>query len=210
MMVDVPVWLAHLRTDRRGLPVPYINLWGLATKENTDVRWDPTIGMTACFQDDEAGEWPDFTAQNIQRQRECVCLGKCQVCARDVPWSRRFLVIADLSVEPIELQGREWSVIVEPWLCERCAWFAMDVCPALIRRSRSDRLRLIKVTSKTQAKIVVSTGWVGTEAHAAETLENNVAMWAKILLEPEVLLQAGTVLVGHDDLAGDSGRMKEE
>ena len=26
--VDIPPWLSHLRTDRRGLPVPWVNRWG--------------------------------------------------------------------------------------------------------------------------------------------------------------------------------------
>lgn len=187
MGVEVPSWMGHLRRDRRGLPVPRINLWGEENApDRIDVRWDPNVGMRAVFLDDSAEEVPDFTAQHMGRQREAVSQGLCQVCWRQVPWSRRFLVLAELSIQWIEVNGQICMSVTEPWLCERCAGFAVETCPALIRRRRDEKLRLVKVTSKRQATYVVSTGWVEGKWEA-ETKEDQVGMWAKILLDPAVV-----------------------
>lgn len=186
MSREIPDWLQHLKRDRRGLPVPYINLWGEEDEARTDVRWDSNVGMEGVFLDDSAEEVPDFTRQHIARQRECMSAGLCQVCGRSVPWSRRTLVIADLSVEWIDLHGRPHMALIEPWLCERCARFAVDVCPALIRRTRAEHLRVVKVPSKRFATMVLSTGWIEGRWEV-QTKAKPVAMWGKILLDPKVM-----------------------
>lgn len=183
---EIPPFLAHLRTDRRGLPVPYINLWGPEDLTRTAVRYDPHVGMDAVFLDDEGQTEPDFTRQHMGRQRECMTAGRCQVCARPVPWSRRYLVIADMSSEVIDLGGRPAWVLTEPWLDERCAHFALQHCPALIRRRRDEHLTLLPVTSKNGLALTVSTGWIEGPLEA-QTRAHPVAMWAKVAVSEQVL-----------------------
>lgn len=178
----VPLRLAHLRRDRRGLPVPFVNGWGPdADVSRIAVRPDRTVRRDALFDDDEDQDEPDFTRQNMQRQRLCMVDGLCQVCERPVPWSRRFLVVSDISIQRIELGGEEWVSLTEPWLDEECARLAVDRCPALVRRTRRDNLSLAKVTSKREVQLVVSEGWVEGPL-AAPTRANPVAMWVKVLL----------------------------
>jgi hypothetical protein len=109
-------WLSHLRRDRRGLPVPYVNRWGSEDLHRVTIAYDPHVRQRAAFLDDSQETVPDFTAQNMGRQRRCMVAGLCQVCARPVPWSRRNLVIAPNSVEQITVGNRLVSVVFEPWL----------------------------------------------------------------------------------------------
>ncbi len=178
----VPEWLQHLRTDRRGLPVPYVNRWGLVDDPALlSIEYDMHVRGPGVFYDDRAETEPDFTRQHVARQRECMSAGLCQVCAHPVPWSRRFLVVAGLSVERIHLAGREVAVVTEPWLCERCAHFATSTCPALIRRTRDEDLTLIPITSKRDVQMIASRGWVEgpLEEHSREV---QPAMWVKLAL----------------------------
>jgi hypothetical protein len=184
-------WLAHLRTDRRGLPVPWVNAWGTEVVERMAVRRDPWCARDAMYEDDEAETVPDFTRQSMQRQRESMLRGMCQVCARPVPWSRRWLVVTDVSVQPIRLDGRTVPVITEPWLCERCKDIAVSWCPALIRRTRADRLTAVPITSKRQVELVLSFGWLDGQP---QTKVNNPVMWVKVALldTPIVLIDEHT------------------
>jgi hypothetical protein len=172
-------WLAHLRKDRRGLPVPYINAWGPEAVEHTRVEHDPVVGGPAVFFDDHGGV-PDFTAQNPQRQRQCVVEGLCQVCGKPVPWSRRNLVLGSLSVEWAwvpELR-QEVPMVYEPWLCDRCCAIATAWCPALIRRTKDEKLQVVKVRSQREVQLVVSNGSVDGFPEAGQ----QVKIWAKIQL----------------------------
>lgn len=180
--MNVPPWLGHLRTDRRGIPVPFINLWGDDTDTSRlTVAHDPHVGMRAVFYDDTGQAVPDFTQQHMARQRQCMVAGLCQVCGRPVPWRRRFLVVADLSAETVEVGGRRVPVLVEPWLDGQCARFALEKCPALIRRRHDEALTLVAVDAPSRVSLVVSTGWVDGPLEA-ETRARPVAMWVKLLL----------------------------
>jgi hypothetical protein len=186
--VIVPPWLSHLPTDRRGLPVPWVNAWGPEDPSRVRIdrellpwNWGLSIDSWGMFIDDDRDAGPDFTRQEPGRQRRAVLEGLCQVCARPVPWSRRWLVVAGLSVERIEVDGRSVPVVVEPWLCQRCAEFAVTVCPALIRRTREEDLTLVEVTSKRQVEVFMSRGWV-EGALEAESRRLRPFMWAKIAL----------------------------
>jgi hypothetical protein len=175
-------WLGHLRRDRRGLPVPYINLWGEDWKtDNITVAYDPNVGREAVFVDDSAEPEPNFTRANPQRQRECWAAGLCQVCGRPVPWSRRNVVVSGISVEWKQVEGRQRAVISEPWLDDRCAHIATHWCPALIRRRRDEHLTVVPVRSKREAQLVVATGWVEGPLEAA-TKANPVALTCKLTL----------------------------
>lgn len=179
--MDVPAFLSHLRRDRRGLPVPYINVWGPGEDVSRfSIRYDRHVQRDGVYLSD-LGDVPDFTRQSPQRQRECAIEGLCQVCARAVPWSRRFLVLADMAVQRITLGRQQPQVFTEPWLDERCGTFAVQHCPALIRRLRGERLQLVAVTSQRQARIVTSIGWVDGPLEE-QSRRNPPAMWCKIEL----------------------------
>jgi len=162
--------------------VPYVNLWGEEDLTRVRIAYDRHTDSEALFLDDDDQEIPDFTRQNMGRQRECMVDGLCQVCHRQVPWSRRFVVVSGMSVQPINVpKFGDVVVIHEPWLCQRCAQFAIEVCPALIRRSREDELKLIQVSSQMDVSIVVSRGWIEGPLEE-ETKRVQPAMWCKILL----------------------------
>lgn len=177
-------WLSHLRRDRRGLPVPYINAWAPEEEGRMRIAYDRHAERRAMFLDDADGTEPDFTRQNMGRQRECMDGGRCQVCHRQVPWSRRRLVVSDVSVKwevVDELGGRRVPVIHEPWLDERCAAIATAWCPALTRRERAGDLLLVPVTSKRDVQLVLSVGAL-TGPLEAETRADPVGMWVKARL----------------------------
>lgn len=177
----VPPWLGHLRRDRRGLPVPYINLWGDEDENRLTIAHDPHVRRPGVFLDDSTEPVPDFTRQNMQRQRECMMAGLCQVCARPVPWRRRLLVLASMSMETIDLDGQRVPVVTEPWLDTRCAEFALAHCPDLIRRRRDERLDLVAITAPEQTTMTVSTGWIEGPLQAlSERVQP--AMWVKVIL----------------------------
>lgn len=177
----IPSHLAHLPTWR-GLPVPYINWWGTVERtEDWYIRHDRVLGEVAAFRADQPDAPPDFTRQCIQRQRECVLLGLCQVCKRQLDWPDRNLVVSSVSVEQIDVGGRQVPVVYEPWLCPDCASFATLVCPALIRRRRDEDLHVVPVTSPGHCQIVRSHGWIEGR-YEASTKAAPVAMWVKILL----------------------------
>lgn len=180
-MPDIPAHLRHLATWR-GLPVPFINRVGRTERpEDWTIRFDRTLKEVAAFLADEPDGPPDFTKQCIQRQREVTLAGLCQVCARPVDWPDRALVVSSLSVERVDVDGRHVAVVIEPWLCPDCADFAVNVCPALIRRNRDDDLHVIQVTSPQHCQLVLSRGWIDGPYEQA-TRANPVAMWVKILL----------------------------
>lgn len=179
--VKIPQHLSHLPTWR-GLPVPYINRIAVGESvEDWYIRYDRNLGDVAAFMDDHDGAPPDFRHQCIQRQRECVLLGLCQVCKRRLDWPDRSLVVSSVSVEAIDFQGRRVPVVTEPWLCPDCASFATATCPALIRRSHDEDLAVVPVTSPAQCRVVMSSGWIEGRYEAA-TKSRPVAMWAKVLL----------------------------
>jgi hypothetical protein len=179
-------WLAHLRRDRRGLPVPYINRWGPERPDAIRVAYDRHVGRPAVFADDTSDTEPDFTRQHMGRQRECMAAGLCQVCARPVPWSRRNLVVAPLSVEWVTLGGLRLPVVFEPWLDDRCAEIATKWCPALIRRRRDEQLIVHPVRSKRDAEQIASVG-----ALDADPAVRGI-MWVKLALNNLRILEATT------------------
>lgn len=191
-------WLGHLPTDRRGLPVPYVNRWGPETARATRVSWDPHARRPAIFQDDVDGGDPDFTRQHMGRAREAVLTGLCQVCGRPVPWPRRQVVLSGVSTETVWIADLQRDVVVvnEPWLDARCAAIATLMCPALIRRDHNDDLYVVPVPREQDARLVMSVGTVDLDKLAglddvhpdhltrlrAALARGPVTMWAKILL----------------------------
>jgi len=161
--------------------VPYINAWGPQTVENTTVEHCPYATQDAVFMADDFDAGPDFTKQSPQRQRRCMVLGLCQVCAKPVPWSRRNLVVSGDSVDFVSEQGHRMALVHEPWLCDRCAHIAVTWCPALIRRTREEHLEVIPVRSAREVLMRVSHGWIAGPLEA-QTRARPVAMYVKAQL----------------------------
>jgi hypothetical protein len=90
------------------------------------------------------------------------------------------MVLSRISTSTVDLDGRPVCVVTEPWLDERCAHLAITMCPALIRRTRDDELRLVQVRQR-EVQMVVSTGWVEGPLEA-ETRADPPAMWVKAAL----------------------------
>jgi hypothetical protein len=195
--MDIPKWLQHVRRDRRGICVPWINRWvapgagGEMVPERVRIRHDRWVGGPGLFEVERPGDVPDFTRQDMGRQRESTIEGRCQVCARPVPWSRRFLVVADIATQVVDIDGvGEALVLTEPWLDRVCAPFAIEHCPALIRRHRDEHLSLLAVTSQDQVGLTVSRGWVEGPLEA-ESKRVQPAMWAKVIVgRPDRLVVA--------------------
>ncbi len=190
-------WLQHLRRDARGLPVPWINRWGAETAAASHIRYDPLVGGLGQFFADH-GDVPDFFAQNIGRQRQAMVEGRCQVCARPVPWSRRNLVISGVTCEDItidDLGGEPATSVIEPWLDDRCAANATLLCPALIRRRHDEDLTLLPVRRPKDVLLVKSVGALDlaglrasgqpeaeVERLAAEQGDGPIYLWVKAVL----------------------------
>lgn len=201
-------WLAHLRRDPRGLPIPWINRWGGETVAATVVRHDPHVGRPGVFHTDHGAE-PDFTRQNIGRQREAMMRGLCQVCGRPCPWSRRNLVVSGATCETVrieELGNTACTAVSEPWLDDRCAAIATLLCPALIRRRHDEDLHVVAVRGPRDVRLLVSVGYLDpaelADADADPATEaallaaaggQPVAMWVKaVLLRQQVTIRDST------------------
>lgn len=155
--------------------MPFVNAWG---PENARVAEDRLAGGLAWFRDD-VGDVPDFTAMNPQRQRRCMVEGLCSVCGKFVPWSRRNLVLAALSVRQIMVAGRRMPVVKEPWLCDRCCAIAVSWCPALIRRRRDEQLHVVPVRAAREVTPVVSVGALRLPGYEW-TEQDPVRMWVDL------------------------------
>lgn len=186
--MNVPDWLAHLRTDRRGIPVPWLNRYG--DPDQVPERWridhDPYVRGPALFCDDY-GDEPNFLRMHMARQRQAMTEGRCSVCGRLVAWSRRHLVVSSISVEFIRTpELGEAAVVDEPWLCERCARFSVERCPGLIRRSRAGDCALVHVRSPRFVRLVVSSGYIDGPLEE-ESRRVEPAMWVKALVSRKLV-----------------------
>lgn len=191
MSADLPTHLAGLRRDRVGRPVPYINQWGPAEQTfRVSLRHDPHVDDVAVFYDEDPAGDPDFTRQSMQRQREIMVRGLCQVCAREVPWPDRKIAISPVTMHVIQWRGLDVAVLHEPWLCPDCADYATRHCPALIRRRRDEQLTVLDVASPDNCHFLVSRGWVAGPLRR-RTQKRPVAMWVKVLLPSSVLRLKG-------------------
>jgi hypothetical protein len=173
-------WLGHLKHDSKGRAVPYINMWGPLDIEALYLGTDPHTQREAVFYLDR-GDEPNFKRQSVQRQRECMIKGLCQVCGRPVPWPDRLLVISSMSTSTVSIGGATVPVVTEPWLDATCAYIAMNWCPELIRAQRGDELTLAHVTGPEQCSMLLATEWVEGPL-AAYTKANPAVSFVKLAL----------------------------
>lgn len=125
-----PVW--------HGLPVPYINCWNEEVDEHQwRLKYDPLIDQMAWFTaPSTVGEGRAYLAkQNLQRQREVVMRGQCQVCRRTLRTGPRWLLLSSHTSEIKDVAGEpDQLLMAEPWLCPRCLVYTIDTCPGIRRR----------------------------------------------------------------------------
>jgi hypothetical protein len=186
--MKIPAHLSNRPTDRRGLPVPYINIWGNVDKPGSwELRHDRNVHQRAAFYVDDMTAPPDFTKQSPQRQREIVVNGMCQVCARELGNGERWLALSPISVQTIEVRGiGPHAAISEPWLCADCCTFAVDTCPALIRRAHNEELIKVQLPADLPFSVTIGKGWIEGRWELA-TKREPCAMFARILLSPQVV-----------------------
>lgn len=177
--MNVPEHLGHLRRDRRELPVPYVNAWGPEKEELLFIQHDIHVNHRAVFREEEPHAEPDFTRQDMGRQRRCIALGLCQVCGEDTGWPK--LAIVGVDQRKAIMGDAVWLMIGEPFLCPPCAEFALTACPALIRRRLASEVSLVIVDGQHQFTRDLSTGYVDGPLEA-ETRADPVAMWGSIML----------------------------
>lgn len=177
-MNTIPDFLTHLNRDRRGLPVPYVNAWGPENPGRLYVAHDIHVNQRAIFADETGELIPDFTRQNMARQRRCVRLALCQVCGEDTGWPK-LAVVGDHRTAIWD--GQPVLLVGEPLLCAPCADFALTTCPSLIRRRTTKEISLVVVDSPDQYALDLSSGWAEGPIET-ETRGNPAAMWCYLML----------------------------
>ena len=144
--VPMPPRVAALARTPRGYPVPYVAAWTSEARHTVRplARWN----RPALFALGRPGEGDAVLGEmDMARQRECVALGRCQVCRT---WLSRAGArwLAEL-YEPTD----DGPLIREPWACPSCLAYALRVCPGLVgiahRRPAGAPLRVLRVTAWT-------------------------------------------------------------
>lgn len=171
--------LAGLPKDRRGRPMPYVNMYGPDGDAAVYLKEDPVVGgrMSAFYRD--RGDELNFARQSLQRQRECMVKGLCQVCARALTWPERCLITSPATTGTVELSGVTVPATTEPWLCTACAGIAMQFCPELIRRRRGDELILLTGLTPAVCSLLITVEWVEGRFEAY-TRDNPVVTYVKL------------------------------
>lgn len=139
----IPGHLRHLPRDpRTGWPVPHVNAWTSETDE-TAVTLGAWHGYPAfCAPESPGTGAADFTRQHMNRQRDIAGAGECQVCR--TLRAPLLIVAPGISGAVAEVSGTVMALFSEPFICHRCATFALEHCPGLIRRRRDEQLQVIE------------------------------------------------------------------
>lgn len=140
--VEMPPTVAALPRSAGGLPVPWVAQWdGEEDMRVAPCRW--ANGRDAVFP--AAGSQigltrPVFGIMEPSRQREAVGAVRCQVCRGDLSEmsdtldeGREPLWLIDLMHEPKTMRGHR--LVLEPWVCDDCLVYALQVCPGMLLAS---------------------------------------------------------------------------
>lgn len=139
----MPPRVAALPRSAGGLPVPFVAAW--EGEQEMEIRPCPLVqGQKAIFpaRGSLVGETrPVFGEMEPSRQRYAVASVSCQVCRlqlgpmtsdlEDGPRDPLWLV--DMLAVPDTLPGHR--VAIEPWVCDDCLVYALQVCPGMLVRS---------------------------------------------------------------------------
>lgn len=118
--------------------MPYVASWeGESEMAILPCRW--AFGKRAVYpaRDLVGTTRPIFGEMEPSRQRECVISVRCQVChveleemSDKVVAGRPFQWLADLMHTPKTMPGHR--LVLEPWVCDDCLIYALQVCPGLL------------------------------------------------------------------------------
>jgi hypothetical protein len=174
-----PEAVRALLHDARGRPVPFINIWsGEGSETDWHIRTDPLVGRLAFFIPHRPGSGePDFTKQNIQRQRKCMVRRLCQVCGQAIPpRDAGLLVMSSISVATHEVyEHGPVPLFSEPWCHPECITYAAAICPGLRRRQNQHDFSLIRPR---RVSLIESRGWVEGPLERY-TKKEQPTMWVK-------------------------------
>lgn len=175
--VSEPVSFRNCIRDEKGRPVPYVNIWsGELPEETWRLQFDRTLNMNGiCVPLGKRGHGtPDFTRQAPDRQRSCMFRHLCQIC---LGFNADHVVLSNsVGSKTIMYEGKQTLVLTEPWMCRPCARYAIENCPALIRRRADEDLHLIRPTTY---RMGYSQGWM--EGPLQERTQREMpAMWAEL------------------------------
>lgn len=164
----IPAHLDHL-PRWKGLPVPFINIWSDEADEHAITHGpDATVMMDGWYTTGQQGVGvPDFTAQCPQRQRLCAVYGLCQVCRGRLDDRERNLILLGTKTRIVD--GRERPLVGEPFICDGCLDYVLNICPG-VRRSSP---RVLRVTSW---QLSVETQW-----HDDYGPDIPAAMWVNVI-----------------------------
>jgi hypothetical protein len=215
----MPEGVAGLLRTEGGLPVPHVAAW---SNESTDrLERDPYLTrlgyyVPAAFSGGAQGDGHAVLGEmEPARQRRAVIDRRCQVCDRELgerhrpnpPW-RQPLWLADIRVFGTDDEGsvgadiggqtiivgrRRCPLVLEPWVCEPCLAYALQVCPGLIKRQTGGTrmrpaLRMLRVR---RAQVVVVRGRIGGDGPVAGRLAATYAKLAVVdfdIVRPEQFL----------------------
>lgn len=129
-----------------GVPVPYTAAW--SAEEEPGMLYlaaCPHAGRTAIRQRHARGQGkPRFGAPHMDRQREVIALGLCDLCAR--PLRHRTKVSLSQARPQLHAAAPGDILQVEPLLHKACAAQSMQHCPSLRRQMKEGSLHIRQVT----------------------------------------------------------------
>lgn len=137
--VPMPAGVAALPRAANGMPVPYVAAW--EGEDDMVVEKDEAAdGAEAVFpRVPRVGKTrPVFGEMEPSRQRAVVRYVLCQVCAVelgpmwDTNQGQPLHWLIDMMHEPSTLPGH--MLVLEPWVCDDCMVYALQVCPGLLGR----------------------------------------------------------------------------
>jgi hypothetical protein len=174
--VPMPDRVAQLLRTEGGLPVPHVAAW--SSEETDRLERDPYLARLGYYQPAVFCGGGQGIGRAIlgemtpERQRRAMLDRRCQVCDVELgerrrpnpPW-RWPLWLADIRIfgtdergdvgndiggQTIVVRRRRVPLVLEPWSCEDCLAYAIQVCPGLISRRtggtrRRPPLRLLRV-----------------------------------------------------------------
>lgn len=124
------------------VPVPYAASW--TDEEEFFVSDCPYFHRPALCQKAARGQGkPRFGKPHMDRQRELIALGLCDLCCKPLKLSTK---VSLSHAKPYPHGADGWAVLqVEPMLHRKCAAICADLCPALKRDVEQGSLNVRQV-----------------------------------------------------------------
>lgn len=135
--VPMPERIAALPRSAGGLPVPFVAQW--EGEDEVAIRPCEFAGRRAIFplKSQVGVTRPVFGVMEPSRQRAVLASTCCQVCrawlgdmTSELEDGRPPLWLVDMLHEPATFRGHRLAI--EPWVCDECLVYALQVCPGLV------------------------------------------------------------------------------